>query len=65
MQSGTATSDNTKLSHAQLTHVVDCAGGPVRGLIDTETGGHCYLGIPYAQPPVGIPRYPLRPAASW
>ena len=38
MQSGTENSDNTKLSHSQLTPVVDCATGPVRGLIDTQTG---------------------------
>lgn len=57
MQSGTENSDNTKLTHSQLTPVVDCPAGPVRGLIDEETGGHCYLGIPYAQPPVADLRW--------
>eukprot|EP00759_Apiculatamorpha_spiralis_P040885 PhF_6_TR39662/c0_g1_i2/m.58872/K01049/ACHE; acetylcholinesterase len=46
--------------------IVNTTAGPVQGLYFSAYPSNIYLGIPYAQPPVGNLRFaPPLPAASW
>lgn len=51
-------------SAEQVARVVETSAGPVRGVVKTTTVS--YLGIPYAEPPVGEWRWrPPRPKRPW
>lgn len=41
----------------KMTPVIDTPSGPIVGSIDVGTGVHRFLGIPYAQPPIGELRW--------
>ncbi len=53
-------------AHLEENPIVTTSLGPVRGKLDHATGQHRFLGIPYAEPPVGALRFrPPRPKAPW
>uniref|UniRef100_UPI002603A86C carboxylesterase family protein n=1 Tax=uncultured Microbulbifer sp. TaxID=348147 RepID=UPI002603A86C len=55
-----------KKTNKNLTSTVESPGGPIIGTIDWETGIYQFLGIPYAQQPVGGLRWlSPQPLSPW
>lgn len=53
-------------SNVKATPVVETLSGPIIGSIHDPTGVHRFLGIPYAQPPIGELRWqPPSPPPAW